>query len=72
MKLTPTNKEIEPGLITKVFDPQTKKALANDAVIELDELPFEVQQYYQRVLADGDLKEFIEPAVVKKSDKIKD
>lgn len=56
MLVTPTNKLIN-GMETKVFDPDTGKALARDAIIDLDALHFAKQQHYLRILADGDLVE---------------
>ncbi len=58
MKLTPANRQID-GIEIKVFDPDTGRALARDAVIDLDTLPTTKQQHYLRILADGDLVEVI-------------
>lgn len=59
MKLKPklTNKD---GLITKVFDPARNQFHEDDAVIDLDTLDLDMQMYYQRILAEGDLVEIVD------------
>lgn len=62
MKLKPalTTKD---GLITKVFDPLHNQFHEDDAVIDLDTLDLDMQMYYQRILAEGDLVEIVTPEV---------
>jgi len=60
MKLTPNKFKIKDGLVTKVFDPQRLQFHEDDDVIDLDILPFDLQMYYQRILAEGDLVEVTE------------
>lgn len=61
MLVTPANKLID-GMEIKVFDPDTGKALARDAIIDMDAIPYTKRQHYFRILADGDLVE-IRPEV---------
>lgn len=56
MLVTPANKLID-GMEIKVFDPDAGKALARDAVIDLDAIPYTKRQHYLRIVADGDLVE---------------
>lgn len=60
MKLTPNKFKIKDGLVTKVFDPQRFQFHEDDDVIDLDTLPLDLQMYYQRILAEGDLVEVTE------------
>lgn len=72
MKLTPAN-TVKDGLETKVFDVQRNVFFDKDAVIDLEGLSLDLQMYYQRIAAEGDLVEFVEPAKpVKKEQLAKD
>jgi len=65
MKLTPNKFKIKDGLVTKVFDPQRNQFHEDDAIIDLDTLSLDMQMYYQRILAEGDLLEYVEKPVKK-------
>ena len=60
MKLVPTNRMVN-GLVTRVFDPETGQALAENEVIDLDNQTFYRKQHFLRVMKEGDLIEYVEP-----------
>jgi hypothetical protein len=69
MKLTPNVYKIKDGLVTKVFDPLRHQFHEDNAIIDLDTLSLDVQMYYQRIFAEGDLVEYVEKPATKQTTK---